>query len=71
MFNSNGMFFPGMHGFGMIFWLILFCVLVWLVIKMFSGSEKKGSAREILDKRYAKGELSSDEYQRMKKELND
>jgi putative membrane protein len=65
------MFFPGMHGFGMIFWLILFCVLVWLVIKMLSSSDKKISAREMLDERYAKGELSSDEYQRMKNELND
>lgn len=65
------MFFPGMHGFGMIFWLILFCVVVWLVIKMLSGSDKKICAREMLDERYAKGELTSDEYQRMKNELND
>ncbi len=71
MFNFNEMFFPGMHGFGMIFWLIIFCVVVWLVIKMFSGSDKKVSAREILDRRYADGELSSDEYLRMKQKLNE
>ncbi|MGI1668800.1 MAG: SHOCT domain-containing protein [Neptuniibacter sp.] len=55
----------------MIFWLIIFCVVVWLVIKMFSGSDKKVSAREILDRRYADGELSSDEYLRMKQKLNE
>lgn len=31
--------------------------------------KKEESAREILDRRYARGEISQEEYQRMKKEL--
>ncbi len=31
--------------------------------------EKEESAKEILDRRYARGEISQEEYQRMKKEL--
>ncbi len=31
--------------------------------------EKEDSAREILDRRYARGEIGQEEYQRMKKDL--
>ncbi|GBC57232.1 MULTISPECIES: SHOCT domain-containing protein [Stenotrophomonas] len=31
--------------------------------------KKEESAREILDRRYARGEINQEEYQRMKKEL--
>lgn len=33
------------------------------------GREKEESAKEILNRRYARGEISREEYQQMKKEL--
>lgn len=69
----------GMWGWG-IFGMILFWVaaiaLTILVIRAITGSSTFGagtgnhSAREILDKRFAKGELSKDEYLEMKRELS-
>lgn len=63
---------------GMFFWIIL--ILVVLVIVMFAkktgkGSENPGpnqeSALYILKKRYARGELSKEEFQRMKQDINE
>jgi putative membrane protein len=31
--------------------------------------DREASAREILDRRYARGDISQEEYQRMKKEI--
>jgi putative membrane protein len=60
----------GMSGFGMGFgWLIpiLFIVVLFYFI---NGSKKEGiSARDILDKRYAKGEIDEEEYKKKKDEL--
>ncbi|WP_294892793.1 MULTISPECIES: SHOCT domain-containing protein [unclassified Sulfuricurvum] len=59
----------GMHGWGMgFFWLIpigLFLVFVYL----FKGNKQAPSAREILDRRYAKGEIDTKEYRERLKEL--
>ena len=33
------------------------------------GRDREDGAREILDRRYARGEINHEEYQRMKKEL--
>lgn len=64
-------------GFGMIFfWIVVIVGIVWLV-KALGGSnfqfptQSKGeqSAREILDQRYARGELDHEEYENMKKDL--
>lgn len=67
----------GFGGLGMIlFWIVLIVGIIWLV-QVFSGSnfqfptQPKGeqSAREILDQRYARGELDREEYENMKKDL--
>lgn len=63
-------------GFGWIF-MILFWVLVILgivfVIKMIAGSgskwEQPETALDILKKRYAKGEISREEFEQMKKDV--
>jgi putative membrane protein len=34
-----------------------------------SSGEREESAREILDRRFARGEISREEYQRMRKDL--
>lgn len=58
----------GMHGWGMgFFWLISIGVLLAFAY-IFNG--KKGpSAKEILDRRYAKGEIDTKEYRERLKEL--
>lgn len=71
-------------GFGLagLFWMVLVWILliagaVWLIKLIFSGTAKQpGSnlkrdekAIDILNKRYARGELDRDEYERMKADL--
>jgi len=60
----------GMHGFGMGFgWLIL--ILFIAAIFYFINGNKNGdvSAKDILDKRYANGEIDEEEYQTKKDNL--
>lgn len=61
-------------GIGMILlWLIPIALLVWLFAKAASGRSDKGetrqSPREILDARYARGEIGRDEYQERRADL--
>ncbi len=64
-------------GFGWIFWLVILGVIIWAVVSLVnrpSGSTEHGvssgeSARDILKKRYARGEISREEYQEMKSDL--
>ncbi|GMB01555.1 SHOCT domain-containing protein [Pelosinus sp. IPA-1] len=54
------------------FTALIIMAAVWLFKALFrSGSqnEPRTDALEILKQRYAKGEITTDEYQRMKKEL--
>lgn len=71
-----------MMGFGLIFmllfWGLLIAGAVWLVKAIFPGVQGGGSsflksspsAGEILDQRYARGEIDREEYDRMKRDLN-
>ena len=67
------------HGFGFM-WVILLlflAVVVFFIRGIFgqgggsgqSTGSKSESAREMLDKRFAKGEISKDEYEEMKRAL--
>lgn len=63
-------------GFGMIiqlaFAVLIIMAAVWMFKAVFRGghqAERQTDAIEILKERYAKGEITSEEYQRMKKEL--
>ena len=70
----------GMMGFGVLMMLFGLLVLVgivaliiWAVIQ-FTGAGRPGGpggpqARQILDQRYALGEIDQDEYQRIRREL--
>ena len=67
----------GNSGFGMglgwlfmiLFWLLVIFIVVSLVKK--TGSGEKETAEEILKKRYARGEISTEEFERLKKDLRE
>jgi uncharacterized membrane protein len=59
-----------MMGFGLLFWGGLIALVLWLlgIIPPSNKSSKSSdgmSAREILDMRYARGELTKEKYQEM------
>jgi len=69
----NGMF--GGMWFGWIFWILLLVVIIWVVSQLLNKNQnttnyKSESAMDILKKRYAKGEITKEEFQSMKKDLN-
>ncbi len=56
-------------GFGLIFWISVLLLLYYLLVQRENPSKKGDSAREILERRYAAGEISQDEFLRMKTEI--
>ena len=63
----------GFMWFGWIFWLVLLGVIVWAVVTIVNKSQWKTqnipageSASDILKKRFAKGEINKEEFDRMK-----
>jgi len=72
MSEGGSMWFGG--GFMWFFWIILFVVLVWVIKSATDSSSGNKSASEdspldILKKRYARGEIEEQEYERRRKEL--
>ncbi|MBC8335922.1 MAG: SHOCT domain-containing protein [Anaerolineales bacterium] len=67
----------GFGGLGMIlFWVVVIVGIIWLVIALGGSNlqlpKQSGngqSAREILDQRYARGEIDREEYEAMKQDL--
>ena len=59
--------------FGLLILIGVVVLIVWAVIRMSEAGRSRGSgdasARQILDQRYARGEIDGDEYQRTKREL--
>jgi putative membrane protein len=61
--------------FMLLFWVILILAAVWLVRALFGNGRPRysnhepQSAREILDQRYARGEITREQYEMMKKDL--
>lgn len=74
MGDGSSMFFGS--GLMLIFWVIVI-VLIVVVIKAAMGSnasktgKQNDSPIEILKKRYARGEISEDEYHRQRQEFED
>ena len=64
---------PFFHGFGGIFmiffWVLVIVIIISLVKK--GGSGEKETAEEILKKRYARGEISREEFERMIKDIRE
>jgi len=74
MGNDGGMFFGG--GFMWIFWVLIIVVIV-VVLKTVTGNDSQGTATkgdsplEILQKRYARGEIEEEEFNRRRKKLEE
>lgn len=68
--NMNMTFF---HGFGMlIFWgFIIFLIFVIFNSKESTNDKEKETALDILEKRFAKGEISENEYKSKKEVLKE
>jgi putative membrane protein len=80
-----GMMGPGMMGgFGWMwlmpfFWLIVPVLIIWAIVALVRGTSRSGSpdsgsshvesALEVLNKRYARGEINKEEYDEKKKDL--
>lgn len=64
--------FPFM-GFMMLFWLIVLIAIAYLVYRLLSGGEGAIKLRkttiETLNERYARGEISREDYLRMKEDI--
>lgn len=63
---------------GWIFWLIIIAVIVWAIITITRNRQKSGqpqgpsqteSPLDILKKRYARGEINKEEFEQMKKDI--
>ena len=53
-----------------LFWVAILALVAWVVDRAGErGEGRQDSALEILKRRYARGELSPDEYARMRKDL--
>lgn len=72
MFGHDGwMGFGG--GFMWLFWILLIVIIVWAVKAVAGGGSTspthEESPMEILKKRYARGEIDEEEFERRRKEL--
>jgi len=74
----DGMGWGGMW-FGPFIWLLIIGVIIWVVITFTNNSRRRDqnnnfphqeSALDILKKRYAKGEITKEEFEQMKRDLN-
>jgi putative membrane protein len=67
-----GMMGGGMWIFGIIFWILILAGLVLLIKYLWEGGggrRSEESALEVLKKRYARGEISKEEFEEKKKDL--
>lgn len=73
-FGWNGMGWGGWLGMG-VFWLVVVGLLVWTVTRLLPADrgEPRGrpadSAQDLLDRRFAAGEIDIDEYERRRAAL--
>ena len=67
----HGMWFSGL------FWIIILALIVWVVIRLTGNNQSKQqptssgeTPMEILKKRYAKGEITKDQFEQIKKDIS-
>lgn len=62
----------GFGGFMWVFWILLIALLVWAV-GAFRGGERRETGRtphQILEERYARGEIDKEEFERKRDDLS-
>ena len=68
----NGFFMGGMW-FGWIFWIAVIVLIIFLILRVVNKNNQSNNSTEthldILKKRYARGEISKEEFENMKKDL--
>ena len=66
-------FFGGMW-FGWFFWIAIIAIVIWLLVDRSNKTKQnlppQETALDILKKRYAKGEITKEQFEQMKKDLN-
>ena len=69
----HNFFFSGMW-FGWIFWIAIIVLVIWLLVDRSNKTKltlpPQETALDILKKRYAKGEITKEQFEQMKKDLN-
>lgn len=76
MFSDYG--FMGMGGgymggiFAILFWVVVIAGIIYLIRSLFHDQSKKQdkTPKEILEERYAKGEIGEEEFERKKEDLS-
>lgn len=73
MMFGDGFYGMG-HGFGGILMLLFWVVVIYLIVRgtgywTSKGPDSRHSAEDILKERYAKGDISKEEFERMKQDL--
>jgi len=59
----------GMHFWWWVFWVIILLIISYRLISDSNNKKRSDDPLEILKRRYARGEISKEEYEQMKKEL--
>ena len=64
----------GYMGLGLIFWILIIAGVIMLIKSLteqgkMAGSDRQMGAMELLEVRYARGEITTDEFEEMKKHL--
>ncbi len=70
----------GGMGFGIIFWIAILALVIWAVVWFVRSSpyapgrlppaDRRSSGLEVLEERYARGEISREEYLQKKKDIS-
>lgn len=72
MMNFGNFGYGAMGGFGWIFMIVFWGLVIWAVVALVRGGGAHGkdkSPLEILKERYAKGEIDQKEFEEKKKDL--
>jgi len=73
LFAGFGMGSYGMMGFGFIFMLLFWGLIIWLIVTLINAGQSNKNEPDsltILKRRYASGEITKKQYEEMKKEIN-
>jgi len=67
--------FMGCMWYGWIFWLAILIIIGWVIVNQMNKNKQNAqspqpeSAMDVLKRRYAKGDITKEEFERMKKDL--